>query len=477
MDRARLTAGATWTKDIEAAVDAADVVLAVLTKGSYESDICRAETLRALRKGKRVIPVRGQFGVDVPLHLEAAQYRDLTNARNDASYGPVFEELLHDIHSQASIPLRPQFRSTYVTAPPLPINYVDRTDALESLRGSLIKDGGGRSIALTVLKGMGGIGKTVLAQALCHDEVVQQAFPDGVIWVTVGKEPADSLVNRLREVGKALNDDLERYDTELGCVNQYRTTFRNRAALIVLDDIWRSTDVAPFLAESPRSRLLFTTRDASIAAALGAREHIAGFLNTSECQQVLARWSDVSYEKMPREADAIIAECGRLPLAISMIGATLRAKPPAVWSRVLALIRQSDLESIRVQFPHYPHPSLFRAIQVGMDGLDSATRTRYIALAVLLEDVAVIPAVLRILWNTGYAEVLDTTERLIGLSLAQRVDESGAIRLHDLQLDFVRACSPLRAGLPLIHSAFRLSLSLSLAARIWTPPGCHASNS
>jgi hypothetical protein len=33
------------------------------------------------------------------------------------------------------------------------------------------------------LHGMGGIGKTVLAQALCHDEVVQQAFPDGIIWV------------------------------------------------------------------------------------------------------------------------------------------------------------------------------------------------------------------------------------------------------------------------------------------------------
>jgi hypothetical protein len=35
---------------------------------------------------------------------------------------------------------------------------------------------------------MGGIGKTVLAKALTEDEVVQRAFPDGIVWITVGKE-------------------------------------------------------------------------------------------------------------------------------------------------------------------------------------------------------------------------------------------------------------------------------------------------
>jgi hypothetical protein len=48
------------------------------------------------------------------------------------------------------------------------------------------------------------------------DEVGQQAFPDGIIWITVGKEAAFDIVTRMREVGKALNDDLTRYDNELG---------------------------------------------------------------------------------------------------------------------------------------------------------------------------------------------------------------------------------------------------------------------
>src|SRR5438128_2608434 len=84
---------------------------------------------------------------------------------------------------------------------------------------------------------------TVIAQALCHDEVVQQAFPDGIIWITAGKESAVDLITRLREVGKGLNDDLIGYDTQLGSINRYRTILREKAALIVVDDVWDARDI------------------------------------------------------------------------------------------------------------------------------------------------------------------------------------------------------------------------------------------
>src|ERR1035441_4484993 len=53
---------------------------------------------------------------------------------------------------------------------------------------ALFQDAPSRNIALTALQGMGGIGKTVLAQALCHDEVVRDAYPDGIFWFAIGKE-------------------------------------------------------------------------------------------------------------------------------------------------------------------------------------------------------------------------------------------------------------------------------------------------
>lgn len=47
LDTQRLYGGAIWTTEIEQALDEAEVVLALLTRGSYLSEICRAEQLRA----------------------------------------------------------------------------------------------------------------------------------------------------------------------------------------------------------------------------------------------------------------------------------------------------------------------------------------------------------------------------------------------------------------------------------------------
>jgi hypothetical protein len=315
LDTREIAGGTTWTKEIEEALDKADVVVALLTSGSYASEICRAEQLRALRQGKCVIPLRAQAaGEIVPLHLEARNYRDFTTA-----YDASFRALLGDIEGRKGVELKKEFRETYVTAPPLPATYVERPEALRSLRDLIITDGSGRNIAVTAVEGMGGIGKSVLAQALCHDEVVQQAFPDGVIWVTAGKEPAYDRVTRMREVGKALNDDLSRYDSELGCKNQYRTTIRKKAALIVVDDVWDSRDVEPFLVQSPRSRLVFTTRLTQIAGAVGAREHPVDVLTEGQSRDLLANGSGMPVEDFPPETGELVRECGRLPLAIGMI--------------------------------------------------------------------------------------------------------------------------------------------------------------
>src|SRR5436309_9220434 len=86
LDTREIAGGTTWTKEIEDALDRADVVVTLLTSGSYASEICRAEQLRALRHGKCVIPLRAQAaGEIVPLHLEGKNYRDFTRAY-DASF-------------------------------------------------------------------------------------------------------------------------------------------------------------------------------------------------------------------------------------------------------------------------------------------------------------------------------------------------------------------------------------------------------
>jgi WD40 repeat protein len=459
VDTQRIAGGASWTIAIEEAIDRAQAVLAIVTRGSFVSSICRAEQLRSLRKGKKVIPLLGQTGADVPLHLEAANYRDFASP---ASYHAQLRLLLQDLATgENAVTLRPEFVTTLVTAPPLPRIYLPRLEALARLRDAVITDEPGSGIALTALNGMGGIGKTVLAQALCQEEAVQQAFPDGIVWTTIGKEPAYSLIERMQEVRRALGDAPPAIESELHCINRYRTILREKAALVVVDDVWRSQDIAPFLAESPRSRLLFTTRDEAIANATGARRHPADLLTEEQARGLLAEWTQNTPDTLPHAADGLVKECGRLPLALSMVGAMLSGKPLPNWSRVLARLQQADLGKIRAQFPLYPHADMLRAIQVSVDALreeDAVNAQRYLALAVMLEDMAVAPAVQRTLWNVDQANAIETAERFVGLSLAQRDGDDGSIRLHDLQLDYVRSQYPDRGALDLIHSAVRLSL-------------------
>jgi len=46
-----------------------------------------------------------------------------------------------------------------------------------------------RVLVVSVIHGLGGIGKSTLAAALAHDLEVQQRLPDGVLWVTLGQQP------------------------------------------------------------------------------------------------------------------------------------------------------------------------------------------------------------------------------------------------------------------------------------------------
>src|SRR5574341_1044279 len=126
LDKQRLAAGAVWSTEIEREIDSRPVTLALLTPGSYESEICRAEQVRALRKGKRLIPVLAVPGADFPLHLVARQYRDFTDP---GCYAACFQELVADIRGGVTATLPDSYRETrvtYLTAPSRVANYLER---------------------------------------------------------------------------------------------------------------------------------------------------------------------------------------------------------------------------------------------------------------------------------------------------------------------------------------------------------------
>lgn len=156
LDTSEIEGGSSWSNDIEEAIDQCDRVIALLSHGSFVSEICRAEQLRALRKGKPLIPVLVQPNAERPLHLEHLNYRDFSDV---TQYENSLQLLLDDLLRDENIPLPEVRRQTAVSAPPLPPHFIARAEELDFLRGTVIGDETDRQIALTALRGMGGIGK------------------------------------------------------------------------------------------------------------------------------------------------------------------------------------------------------------------------------------------------------------------------------------------------------------------------------
>ncbi len=81
LDRKGIQGGDVWSREIEDAINTCESMLAVLSAGSYESAICRGEQLRALRRGKRILPLLAQGDADRPVYLEGSHYLDFSDER------------------------------------------------------------------------------------------------------------------------------------------------------------------------------------------------------------------------------------------------------------------------------------------------------------------------------------------------------------------------------------------------------------
>ena len=342
--------------------------------------------------------------------------------------------------------------------PPLPEHYVPREEFLEPLLQALLSDGAA-ALGIVGVRGMGGIGKSVLAAALAHDLQVQAAFPDGVVWLPIGRTP--NLPARQEELYLFLTGQRENFRDEIQGRGFLSSALADKSCLVILDDVWDARHAEAFpLRASPSVRYLITTRNAEVLQTLNARAFSLDVLTPEQALALLADWAGQPVDSLPAEAREVARECGYLPLALAMVGAFVRQNPES-WERALHRLRTADLERLRRLFPGYEHPTLLAALEVSVEALPQDARACYLDLAVFPEEAAIPLPVLQAFWGPlrlDEDDVADLAETFVNRSLARR-DEDGRLRLHDLLHDYLRA----RAGnsLPDLHRRFLLACARS----------------
>ncbi len=146
---------------------------------------------------------------------------------------------------------------------------MERSEPLEAVKALLLpenrKPG---TLVLSAIQGLGGIGKSVLAQALARDEAVQANFVDGVLWATLGQNP--DLLPLLGSWIQALGDYNFKPTTLDIAATHLQTLLYDKQMLLVVDDVWHPEHVDPFRVGGDNCCVLITTRRADIADETGA---------------------------------------------------------------------------------------------------------------------------------------------------------------------------------------------------------------
>ncbi|KAL3507748.1 hypothetical protein ACH5RR_033130 [Cinchona calisaya] len=194
-----------------------------------------------------------------------------------------------------------------------------------------------RSHRVISIYGMGGLGKTTLARKIYNHVDVQRAFK-AFAWVSVTQQYNTRTV--FRDVLKQLLPDqqkssVERMEDRELVVELYKFQ-KDTKCLVVLDDLWEIEDwkclSSAFPIAEANSKILITTRNQKLAEV--EFPYALKFLNEDEGWELLQKRAfskrdakdsenDPKLEAIGRE---IVRKCGKLPLAISVLGGVLSQK-------------------------------------------------------------------------------------------------------------------------------------------------------
>lgn len=329
--------------------------------------------------------------------------------------------------------------------PELPSHYLVRTEDITILKLILLS-----YVSKVMITGntwragsesIGGIGKTVLATALARDQEVQRAFPDGILWVSIGQHPRIPLLQT--RIAAALGDTTWTYQDEHQGRIRLRQLFKDRACLLILDDVWNIEHITACDVLGPHSRMLITTRQTDLVQKTGAAEQRIHPLQDNQALRLLSLWTGILFEKLPPESHKIARECGNNPLALAMLGTLLRYRP-AQWNSILYRLRKVDLEKIEKKFAEHPYPHIIRTLQISFESLERDVQQKFLSLAVFPEHAFVPQHVIETYWSSfgmDLNHVEDIMDILVGCALVIEEEdehEQEHYRLHDLILYYTR---------------------------------------
>ncbi len=203
-------------------------------------------------------------------------------------------------------------------------------------------------LAITALKGMGGIGKTELAlqYGLLHLEL--GTYPGGICWLLAKEQNIGTEIVNFARIRLNVNppDGLDLRDQVAYVWSNWPTA---GDVLVVIDDVAGPNEneayaaIKPYLPTDSRFRVLLTTR-----LQLGASIRTMEITILSEAAALELLESLIGKDRLNQEPDTAKALChwlGYLPLGLELVGRFLKGKPTWTLAKMQEQLTAKRLEA------------------------------------------------------------------------------------------------------------------------------------
>jgi len=430
----------TFMEEIRRAIDDSDRLIIILGPAALTSDYVRCEWQYALTQSKVVIPLLriGNYD-DLPSELKDLHCPDCRTGKfNKKSLSEIKRILYEEI---------PSLGKTY-GVPALPLHFQPRPQQFSRLTHFILRDQYKPVVSvglqlITLLCGMGGSGKSVLASSFVCSSQVRRVFDNGIFWYDMRRvQNVNGLLNNaVLDLSQAFGKIhfLKTEDNEI-----LKTTFRNllenKRCLIVLDNISAQEEIESINdCIGTTSRLLVTTRETNLTITPN-QMNVEGFTD----QEAINLMTDWVKEDHPSEMKFIIEKCERLPFALAICGALGASGLPMKY--IAQKLREADLTFLEKRFPGYPYPSVIACLDISIETLRQRNMgdvTRFHQLAVFAGGAAIPFTVIKMLWYASDFDVAEIRKLLIHFRdmtlLRMEGDKDDLfIHIHQLMHEYLR---------------------------------------